>query len=88
MHSARIFLFSRFVGAVTGEVKKFVLRIFAAVDIGVRSLVIRDMQISHPRRLPAQLIADHCQTGAIERGPYFLNFVRVFVREPDAACRS
>src|SRR6476620_10045733 len=68
------FLFSRFVGAIAGEVKKLVLRVFAAVDVGVRSLVIRDMQISHPWSLASQLIADHRETGAIEGGPHFLNF--------------
>jgi hypothetical protein len=46
------------VAAATRKVKKFVLRILAAVDIGVWGLVIRDMQIRHPRRLPAQLISD------------------------------
>jgi hypothetical protein len=51
-------LFSRFVAAVTCKVKEPVLGILAAVDIGVWGLVVRDMQIRHPWRLPAQLISD------------------------------
>src|SRR5579863_7744196 len=70
-------LFSRFVAAVAGKVKKPVLRIFAAVDVCVWGLVIWDMQISHPWSLPAQLISDQRETRALERGPYFFNLVCV-----------
>ena len=76
MHSGPGILIFEVRGRDSGRSKETCPEIFAAVDVGVRSLVIRNMEISHPGRLPPQLIADHRQTGAIKRGPYFLNFFR------------
>src|SRR6266567_691555 len=70
-------LFSRFVAAIAGKVKKPVLRVFAAVDVGVWGFAIRDMQIRHARSLPAQLISDQCETRPVESGPYLLDLIRI-----------
>src|SRR4030081_1911157 len=64
-----------FVRMVAGEIKKFDLRVFVLVDVGVRRLVIGNVVKPHSRSLPPQLIAYERETGAIQGGPNFLDVV-------------
>ena len=60
---------------VASEIEKPDLSILVLIDVGVRRLVIGNVVERHARSLPAQLIAYKSETGAIQRGPDFLDVV-------------